>query len=136
MREELNCYTFTRPNYRLKGSEQPCLLLPSFVRLNACLTFHNSWFSRRISKIIAVIFTVRNFISSFPYLITSGLGSSVGTATALRAGRSGDRMPVGARFSSPDQTGPAAHPASCTMGTASFPGVKSGRSVTLTPHPF
>ena len=34
------------------------------------------------------------------------------------------------------QTGPGAHPASCTMGTGSFPGVKSGRSLTLTPYPF
>jgi len=31
---------------------------------------------------------------------------------------------VGARFSVPVQTGPGAHPASCTMGTGSFPGVK------------
>ena len=55
----------------------------------------------------------------------------------LRAGRSGDRIPVGARFFAPVQTGPGAHPASCTMGTGSFPGVKSGRDVTLTPHtPF
>ena len=29
-----------------------------------------------------------------------------------------------ARFSAPVQTDPAAHPASCTMGTSSFPGVK------------
>jgi len=29
-----------------------------------------------------------------------------------------------------------AHPASCTMGTGSFPGVKSGRALTLTPHPL
>ena len=29
-----------------------------------------------------------------------------------------------ARFSAPVQTGLAAHPASCTMGTGSFPGVK------------
>ena len=42
----------------------------------------------------------------------------------LRAGRSGDRIPVGARFSAPVQTGPEAHPVSCTMGTGSFPGVK------------
>ena len=28
-----------------------------------------------------------------------------------------------------------AHSASCTMGTGSFPGVKSGRGVTLTPSP-
>jgi len=43
---------------------------------------------------------------------------------------------LGARFSAPVQTGPAAHPASCTMGNESFPGVKSGRGVTLTPHPY
>jgi len=48
----------------------------------------------------------------------------------------GNRVPVGARFSAPVQTGPRAHPASCTMGTGSFPGVKGGRGVTLTPHPL
>jgi len=31
---------------------------------------------------------------------------------------------VGARFSTPVQTGPGAHPASYVMGTGSFPGVK------------
>jgi len=29
------------------------------------------------------------------------------------------------RFSAPVQTGPEAHPASCTMGTGSFPRVKA-----------
>jgi hypothetical protein len=43
---------------------------------------------------------------------------------------------VGARFSAPVQTGPGAHPVSCTMGTGSFPGVKSSRGVMLTPHPL
>jgi len=43
---------------------------------------------------------------------------------------------VGARFSAPVQTGPGAHQASCTMGTGSFPGVESGRGVTLIPHPL
>ena len=47
-----------------------------------------------------------------------------------------DRILVRARFSTPVQTGPGAHPASCTMGTGSFPGVKSGRGVTLNPHPL
>jgi len=42
----------------------------------------------------------------------------------------------GARFSSPVQTSPGAHPASCIMGTGSFPGVKSGQAVTLAPHPL
>ena len=41
---------------------------------------------------------------------------------------------MGATFSAPVQTGSGAHAASCTMGTASFPGVKSGRGVTLTPY--
>jgi len=54
----------------------------------------------------------------------------------LRAGVSGDRISVGARFPAPVQTGPEAHPASCTMSTGSFPGVKSGRGVMLNPHPF
>jgi hypothetical protein len=54
----------------------------------------------------------------------------------LRTGRSGGWSPVGARFSPPVQTGPGVHPASCTMGTGSFPGVESGQGVTLIPHPF
>jgi len=41
-----------------------------------------------------------------------------------------------ARFSTPVQTGPGDHPASCTMGTGSFPGVKSGQGVTLIPYPL
>ena len=43
---------------------------------------------------------------------------------------------MGARYSAPVQTGPGAHRASYTMGTGFFPGVKSGRCVTLTPHPL
>ena len=42
----------------------------------------------------------------------------------LRDGRSGNRIAMGARLSAPVQGGPGAHPASYTMGTGSFPGVK------------
>ena len=52
----------------------------------------------------------------------------------LQAGRSWDRIPVVARFSAPVQTGPGAHPASCTMDTRSFPEVKSGWGIMLTPY--
>jgi len=41
----------------------------------------------------------------------------------------------GAKFSTPVQTSPGAHPASSKMGTGSFLGVNSGQGVTLTPHP-
>jgi hypothetical protein len=41
---------------------------------------------------------------------------------------------VGARFPALVQTAPGDHPAFCTMGTWSFPGVKSDRGVTPTPH--
>jgi len=53
-----------------------------------------------------------------------------------QAGRSGDRILVGVRFSAPVQTGPGAHPASYTMGIGFFPGVKGGQGVVLTPHPL
>jgi hypothetical protein len=42
---------------------------------------------------------------------------------SLRAGRSGDRNPVGARFSASVQTGPEARPTSGEMGTRSFLGI-------------
>jgi hypothetical protein len=70
------------------------------------------------------------------YKSIRGPGSSVGIATELRAGRSDDRIPVGARFSASVQTGPGAHPAPCTMGTGSFPRVKFDRGLVLTTHPL
>jgi hypothetical protein len=55
--------------------------------------------------------------------------------SVLRAGLSGDRIPVGARYSAPVQTGPGAHPASYTIGTESFPEAKRpGRGVGHPPH--
>ena len=58
---------------------------------------------------------------NYPYVCTSDW---------LRAGRSGDGIRVGARFSASVQTSPGAHLASCTMGTGSLPGVKSGQGDT------
>jgi len=56
---------------------------------------------------------------------------------SLRAERAVDRIPVGERrFSAPVQTGPGAHPASYTMRTGSFPGVKGPGRVVDHPPPF
>jgi len=62
-----------------------------------------------------------------------GPDSSVGIATGYGLDGPGIEPRWAARFSARVQTDPGAHPASCSMGTGSFPGVKSGRSVTLTP---
>jgi len=62
-------------------------------------------------------------------------GSSVGIATELRAGRSGIESQWRRDFS-PIKIDPGAHPASCTMGTGSFLGVKCSRGVLLTTHPL
>jgi hypothetical protein len=66
--------------------------------------------------------------------VLCGRDSSVGIA----AGYGLDGLGIESRwrrdFSAPVHTGPGAHPASYTMGTGSFPGIKSGRGLTLTPH--
>jgi len=63
-------------------------------------------------------------------------GTSFGIASGY--GLDGPRIEPrwGASFSSPVHTGPRAHAASCTLITGSFPGVKSGRGVTLTLRPL
>ena len=69
-------------------------------------------------------------------LVSSGPGSSVGIATSYGPDGPGIESRLGARFSAPVQTGPGAHPASCTMGAASFPGCKErpGRDAVPSPH--
>jgi hypothetical protein len=53
----------------------------------------------------------------------------------IAAGLYGDRIPVGATFFAPVQTGPGAHPASCTMGTGSLSRRLSSRGAALTTDP-
>ena len=52
-----------------------------------------------------------------------GQGTSVGISTRYGLDGPADRIPVGARFSAPVQTGPGEHSASCTMGTWYLTGV-------------
>ena len=77
-------------------------------------------------------------VSHFLTILTFryGPGSSVGIATGYGLDDPGIESRWGARFSAPVQTGSGSHPPSWTMGTGSFPGVKCGRGVTLTPHPL
>jgi len=83
--------------------------------------------SNQFSRLVVVCFVIRT--STYRWC------SSVGIATELRVGRSGIKSRWGRDFP-PVQTGPGAHPASCKMGTGSFPGVKWGRGVLLTTHPL
>jgi hypothetical protein len=50
-----------------------------------------------------------------------GRNGSVGTATELWTGSSGDRIPVAAEFPALVHTGRGAQPSSCTMGTGVKP---------------
>ena len=72
----------------------------------------------------------RSFMVWFLSTATIWAGIAQSVYWLVRAGRSWDWIPVRARFSAPVQTGPGAHPASYTMGTGSFPGVRRrGRGV-------
>ena len=56
--------------------------------------------------------------------ITGELGQRSWYSDLLWAGKSGDQIQVGTKFSAPVQTGSGAHPTSCTTGTMSFAGVR------------
>jgi len=62
-----------------------------------------------------------------------GAGNSGGLATDYGLDGPGSNLGGDENFQ-PVQTGPVAHPASCNVGTGSFPGVKCGRGVLLTTH--
>jgi hypothetical protein len=77
--------------------------------------------------------TLQSLLFGVQYRLAGPLGrpgSSVGIATDYGLDGLGIESRWGARFSAPVQTDPGAHPASCTMGTGSFLGVKRpGRGV-------
>ena len=60
-------------------------------------------------------------------LFHGGPGSSVAIPTELRDGRSRIEFRWGRDFP-PFQTDPGIHPASCTMGTESFPGAEAAEA--------
>jgi hypothetical protein len=64
------------------------------------------------------------------------MGSSAGIATGYGLDGLGIESRWGGEIirTCPDR--PLGPPSPCTMGTKSFPGVKRGRGVTLTPHPL
>jgi len=122
-------------------SETSAVGCPAFVRLvpshdpTACLgqTFANTiskrcvWYQERINRFS------NSYISKYSIMLL--VVRVFGIATGYGLDGPGIESRWGARFPALVQTGPGAHPASCTLGTRSFPGVKSGRGVTLTPHP-
>jgi len=75
------------------------------------------------------------YLFSYPYFTHPWAGQLSRYSEWLRAGRSGIDSRWGRDFP-PVQTLPGAHPASCIMGTGSFPGVKCVRGVPLTTHPL
>ena len=66
----------------------------------------------------------------------SGTGSVVVIATGYGLDGPGIESRWGRDFPHPSRPALVPTPTSCTMRTGSFPGVKSGRGVRLTPHPL
>jgi hypothetical protein len=78
------------------------------------------------------VFTARYELNGYVLMVNlslqkvkCGMGERSRYSYWLHTERSGDRIPVGSRFSALVQTGPGAHTASYMMGTGSFPGGKA-----------
>jgi hypothetical protein len=88
---------------------------------------------QRLEVSCAVLCPLFIMQSTFYILRIVGRDSSVGIATRYGLDGPGIESRWGARFFAPVQTGPGAHPASYTMRTGSFSGLR-GRVVALTTH--
>jgi hypothetical protein len=104
------------------------LLLPGDIKLQKkavapCLWFSGEYSLNRDAYSIINFRLIQDVINITKHQIVN-FDWFVAKVYWLRAGLSGDRIPVGATFFAHVQPGPGSHPASRTMGTGSFPGVK------------
>jgi len=83
---------------------------------------------------IQTIKLTQSFITLNLSQLSGGPDSSVGIATNYGLEGPGIESRWRRDFPHLSRPAPGAQPASCTMGTVFFPGVKNGRDVTLTPY--
>ena len=88
----------------------------------------------REQKVISAGYTACIF-HVYTSVTLCGQGSSVGIATDYGLNGPGSNS-GGDEIFRTSRPGPGAHPAPCTMGAGSFPGLKCGRGVLLTTHPL
>ena len=112
----------------------PCILWSGRAVIWLCAEKQrNTWTTFRRVFLHYILSSL--FHSLLFYIWSYGPGSSVGIANELPAVLSVIESRWGRNFP-PLQTGPVAHPTSCTMGNVSFPAVKCSRGVLLTTHSF
>ena len=99
------------------------------------IKFFRWWSQGPNSQPIPIYIYIYIYIYRYTHTHIYGPGSSVGIATDYGLDGPGSN-PGGDEFFPPVQTCPGDHPASCKMGTGSFPGVKCGRGVLLITHPL
>jgi hypothetical protein len=97
-------------------------------------SWHVIWWTVTFFIIISVTRDAFITLNCVIYTFTCGPGSSVGIVIGYGLDGPGIESRWGLDFSAPVQTGPGAHSSSYTMGIGSFPGLKSGQGVTLSPH--